>query len=90
MQGLTASLIVAVAAAYAAWQVMPQSMRRRLIGRTTAIAPSRRAWLARLEANAEHGECKRCNGCAADRQVPAPHGQAKIEVHRTRGKQRAS
>ena len=82
MQGLTVSLIVAAAAAYAAWQLMPQSMRRWLIGRLMVIAPSRRAWLAHLEADAENSGCSSCKGCAADGQAPAPPGQAKIEVHR--------
>ena len=46
MQGLAVSLIVAAAAGYAAWQLMPQSMRRWLIGRLMVVAPSRRARLA--------------------------------------------
>jgi hypothetical protein len=82
MQGLTVSLIVAAAAAYAAWQLMPQSMRRWLVGRLMVIAPSRRVWLARLEADAENSGCSSCKGCAADGQAPAPPRQAKIEVHR--------
>ena len=82
MQPLIVSLIVAAAAGYAAWQLMPQSMRRWLIGRLMVVAPSRRAWLARLEANAENGGCSSCKGCAGDDQAPASPGRAKIEVHR--------
>ena len=84
MQGLTVSLIVAAAAAYAAWQLMPQSMRHWLIGRLMVIAPSRRAWLGRLEAKAENSGCSSCKGCAADGQAPAEPRHARIEVHRQR------
>ena len=82
MQGLTVALIVAAAAAYAAWQLMPQSMRHWLIGRLRVVAPSRRVWLARLEAEVENSGCSTCKGCAADGQAPASPRQAKIEVHR--------
>ena len=85
MQGLAVSLIVAAAAGYAAWQLMPQSMRRWLIGRLMVVAPSRRAWLARLEADAEDSGCSSCKGCAADGRVPALPGQTKIQVHRRGG-----
>ncbi len=82
MQALTVSLIVAAAAGYAAWLLMPRRMRRWLIGRLRVIAPSRRALLARLEADAENGGCGSCKGCAADGRAPAPPGPARIEVHR--------
>ena len=85
MQGLIVSLIVAAAAGYAAWQLMPQSMRRWLIRPLMVIAPSQRARLARLEAEAQNSGCSSCKGCAADGQAFASLGQAKIEVHR-RGK----
>lgn len=84
MQAFTVSLIVAAAACYAAWQFMPRSMRRWLIGRLTVVAPPHRAWLARLEAEAESSGCSSCKGCAADGQTPALPGQATIEVHRRR------
>ena len=82
MQGLIVSLIVVAAACYAAWQLMRQSMRSWLIRRLTVIAPSQRARLARLEAEAENSGCSSCKGCAADGQAPASLGHSKIEVHR--------
>jgi hypothetical protein len=82
MQGLIVSLIVTAATAYAAWLLMPQSTRRWLIGRLMAIAPSRRAWLARLEAGAETGGCSSCKGCSADSRASSALGQAKIELRR--------
>jgi len=86
MQGLAVTVIVAAAAVYAAWQLMPRRMRHWIIGRLTAIAPSRRAWFARLEADAESGGCGSCKGCAADAHPPDSPGQARIEVHRQRGR----
>ena len=59
MQNLAVLLIVVVAAGYAAWQLMPQTLRRWLIGRLRVVTPSRRAWLARLEKNAESSGCGR-------------------------------
>ena len=82
MQGLTVALIVAAAAGYAGWLLMPQGMRRSLLRRLMVVAPSRRAWLARVEANAETGGCSSCKGCAAGGRAPAPPGPARIEVHR--------
>ena len=84
MQGLTAALVVAAAAAYAACLLMPQSVRSWLVGRLTVAWPSRRGWLACLEADATNGGCSSCKGCAADRHAPASPGRAKIEVHRRR------
>ncbi len=85
MQGLVVAFIVAAAAVYAAWQLMPQRMRSWLVGRMMAVAPSSRAWLTRLEADSEAGGCRSCKGCATDRQPPSPPGPAKIEVHRRAG-----
>jgi hypothetical protein len=64
MQNLAVFLIVTVAAGYAAWQLMPRIVRRWLIGRLRVVAPSRRAWLARVEADAERSGCASCKGCA--------------------------
>jgi Family of unknown function (DUF6587) len=64
MQNLTVFLIVLVAVGYASWRLMPQILRRWLIGRLRRVAPSRRAWLGRLEAKAEAGDCGSCRGCA--------------------------
>jgi len=63
MQNLAAFLIVVVAAGYVAWQLAPQILRRWLIRRLAVVAPSRRAWLARLEENAESRGCDSCKGC---------------------------
>lgn len=81
MQDLIAYVIVAAAACYAAWWLVPQSLRHWLIGRLMVVAPSRRAWLARLEAEeAENSGCSSCRGCAADGRAPAAPGRSKIEV----------
>ena len=85
MQGVIVFLIVAAAAGYAAWQLMPQSMRRWLIRPLMVIAPSQRARLARLEAEAQNSGCSSCKGCAADGKGPASLGGSKIEVHRRAG-----
>jgi hypothetical protein len=85
VQGPIVFLIVAAAAAYAAWQLMPQGMRRWLVGRLAAIAPSRRAWLARLEAGAGDSACGSCKGCA-DGNAPAARVPSRIEVHRRPGR----
>ena len=82
MQGMIVSLIVAAAAGYAAWQLMPQSTRRWVTRRLMVIVPSQHARLARLEAEAESSGCSSCKGCAADGQAPASLGHSKIEVHR--------
>lgn len=78
MQMLVVSMIVAVAAGYAGWLLMPQGMRRRLVGRLMVVAPSRRAWLARVASNAENGGCSSCRGCAGRQRAPAPPGGATI------------
>jgi len=81
MQATIVFLIVAAAAGYAAWQLMPQRLRRWLIARGAAIAPSRSAWLVRLEATAEEGACGSCKGCATDG-APAA-GKAQSPGHST-------
>jgi hypothetical protein len=82
MQELIAYLIVAAAALYAAWLFMPQAMRHRLIGRMMILAPSKQAWLARVEADGENAGCRTCKGCATDENpAPAPE-PAKIKIHR--------
>jgi hypothetical protein len=80
MQMLVVSIIVAVAAGYAGWLLMPQGVRRWLVGRLMVVAPSRRAWLARVASNAENGGCSSCRGCAARGRVPASPGQQRIGV----------
>ena len=82
MQGPMVFLIVAAAAGYAGWLLMPQGMRRWLVRRLMAVAPSRSTWLARLEANAEAGGCSSCKGCAAGGRPPVRPGPARIELHR--------
>ena len=80
MQMLVVSIVVAVAAGYAGWLLMPQVLRRWLVGRLMVVAPPRRAWLARLASNAENGGCGSCRGCAARGRAPASPGGATIRV----------
>lgn len=88
MQSLAVSLIVAGAAGYVAWLLAPQAMRRWLIGRLPVAAPSRRAWLARLEASAAKGACSSCAACAAGapdcaaRRSPAEANRQRLPVTR--------
>ena len=82
MQNLIVFLIVAAAAGYAAWQLMPQFMRRWLIVRMMVIAPSRSAWLARVETGAENSGCRSCKGCSTGLQASAPQIHVKIDAHR--------
>lgn len=78
MQSLIVFLIVAVATAYATWQLAPQALRRWLIGRLRAVAPSRGAWLSRLEASAESGGCGSCKGCAGAAGGPGKKGTIRV------------
>ena len=89
MQIIIVSVIVAAAAGYAAWQLMPQSMRHWLIGRLMVVAPSHRAWFARLEAGADNSGCDTCGGCAVEEKSLVSPGQSKIKVHR-RGREKTT
>ena len=80
MQTLLVFLVVALAAAYSAWVLMPQGLRHWLVGRLMVVAPSRRAWLARLASNAENGGCSSCRGCAGRQRAPAPPGGTMIRI----------
>jgi len=80
MQALIAYLIVAAAAVYAAWLLMPQRTRRSLIAALMSVAPSQRAWLGRL-ADGEHAGCSTCKGCATDKPPSVP-GQTRTEPRR--------
>ncbi|AMN47260.1 hypothetical protein ACG33_09160 [Steroidobacter denitrificans] len=82
MQHLLVSLIVAAAAGYAAWQLMPRMLRRWLIARMMILVPSCSAWLADLAVNAENSGCRSCKGCAAGLQTAASQDRAGIDVHR--------
>lgn len=65
MQTLIVYAIVAVAAVYAAWLLMPASLRRRVLAWLRRTAPSgAQSLLARLDA--EDAGCSTCRGCAAD------------------------
>jgi hypothetical protein len=64
VQTLIVMVIVAAAAIAASWQMMPRIMRRWLIRRMTALAPSQRGLLAQLEAKAENSACGSCRGCS--------------------------
>lgn len=81
MQALIAYFIVAAAAVYAAWLLMPQRARRLLIAALTIVAPSRRAWLARLAADSARPGCSTCKGCASDKPPSAPD-QTRTEPQR--------
>ena len=82
MQNFLVFLIVSAAAGYAAWQLMPRVMRRWLIGLMMIIAPSHRAWFARLAAGAENSGCRSCKGCSAGVQASAPRIRARIDAYR--------
>jgi hypothetical protein len=81
MQALIAYFIVAAAALYAAWLLMPQRARRALVAGLMVVAPSKRAWLARFAANGEHAGCSTCKGCATDKPPSVP-GQTRTELRR--------
>ena len=67
MQTLIVSIIVTLAAIYAAWLFMPQAARRWLVVRLVLIAPaSQRARFARLQADAENLGCSTYKGCETD------------------------
>lgn len=82
MQHLLVFLIVAAAAGYAAWQLMPRVLRRWLIGRMMIIAPSCGAWLARRAIGAENNGCRSCKGCSAGTQAAAAQGRVGTDAHR--------
>jgi hypothetical protein len=71
MQALVAYLVVAGATTYAAWLLMPQALRRRIVAGLTRLAPSHAAFLKGLETKAECGGCSSCKGCEVGTQ-PAP------------------
>ncbi len=72
MQALITYIIVAGAASYASWLLMPHALRRRLIAGLTRLAPSQRAVLERLESEAARGGCSSCRGCEVGTQAPVP------------------
>lgn len=64
MQTLIAYFIVVTAVIYAGWVFMPQAMRRWLVARLIAIAPSsQRVRLASFQLDSESVECGTCKGC---------------------------
>jgi len=63
MQTAIVFLIVAAAAAYAAWQLMPQGLRRWLLDRLIVVAPRGASWLLRLRESAESSGCSSCKAC---------------------------
>jgi len=82
MQALIAYLVVFAAAAYVGWLLMPRRVRHSLIARLMTVAPSRRAWLARLEAGAECGACGSCKGCTGDAEATSSPAATKSELRR--------
>ena len=90
MQALVTYIIVAGAAGYAAWLLMPHGLRRRLIAGLTRLAPSQRAALERLESAAECGGCSTCKGCEVGTQalmpgIPNPISRQDAKAPRTPG-----
>jgi hypothetical protein len=82
VQSLIVYIIVAAAALTAAWQFMPQFMRRWLVRRLAAIAPSQRGLLERLEAKAERSGCSSCKGCSYSGEKTTASRQVTIEIDR--------
>jgi len=69
MQALIVYAIVAVAAVYAAWLLMPAALRRRMLAWLGRIVPAgMQPLLARLDA--EDTGCSSCKGCASDAKAP--------------------
>lgn len=83
MQLAITALIVIVAAAYAAWILMPGALRRHLAGVLARIAPRRlRARLELLEAGAEIPGCSSCKACASETKPARSAGVHVIELRR--------
>ncbi|HYJ17544.1 MAG TPA: hypothetical protein VEW72_00075 [Burkholderiales bacterium] len=82
MQALITYLIVATAMVYAAWLLMPQALRRRLVAYLKSVVPaSRQKWIARLERASEETGCTTCKACATDEKSLAPQIKT-VEFHR--------
>jgi len=79
MQTAIVFLIVAAAAAYAAWQLMPQGLRRWLLDRLIVVAPRGASCLLRLRESAESSGCSSCKACRENMRVSAPPAQAGTE-----------
>jgi hypothetical protein len=80
MQAVIVAVIVSVAAAYAAWTLMPVALRRWVLAQLRRLMPAAaHALLARL--NAEETGCNSCKGCATDAGAPSPAIKT-IELHR--------
>jgi hypothetical protein len=82
MQILVVSLIVAVAACYAAWQLLPKPWLQWIIGRAMKVAPGQ-AWLERLAARVEESGCAGCKACPPEPAKQDGKGARPIRFHRT-------
>src|SRR5262249_8601313 len=82
MQILIVSLIVAVAACYAAWQLLPKPWLQWLLGRALKIAPGH-AWLQPLAARVEESGCAGCKACPPEPANGDKKGARPIRFHRT-------
>lgn len=83
MQLAITALIVVLAAAYAAWILMPGTLRRRLAGLLAPMAPRRlRARLELVEAGAESAGCSTCKACASATKPAQGAGIHTIELRR--------
>jgi len=90
MQELIVFVIVAVAAAYTAWQMMPPSLRRGVAAPALMLLSSRRDRLERLLVASDEGACGSCKGCSgASRQHSAQTARAVRLYGRVQKVQRA-
>jgi hypothetical protein len=73
-QEIVVGLIVLAAAAYAAWSLLPATLRLRLAQRLAAAAqvPGRPAWLVRATAAFERAARSRLGGCSDCSAMQAP------------------
>jgi len=82
MQTLIVSLIVTLAAIYAAWLFLPRVARRWLLARLVLVAPpSQRARFARLQADADSVGCSTCKGCETDTKADSAVKPMRLRRH---------
>ena len=81
MQALVTYAIVAIAAAYAAWVLMPAAARRHLLGWARSRLPSgAQPLIGKLDAG-EPG-CSSCKACATDARAPEAAALKTVELRR--------
>ena len=83
MQLAITALIVILAAAYAAWILMPGALRRPVAGILAPMMPRRvRAKLELVEAGADSAGCTTCKACASETKPARDAGIHTIELRR--------